>query len=52
MPGKTEARKDQLDRFKKAAREVEADESDDVLDKIMRNLDLTKKPEDDRKKDD
>ena len=42
MPGDT---KDQLDRFKEAARKVEADESDDALDKIMRKLDLTKKPD-------
>lgn len=35
----------QLERFKEAAREVEADESDDALDKIMRKLDLTKKPD-------
>lgn len=35
----------QLDRFKEAAREVEADESNDALDKIMRKLDLTKKPD-------
>ena len=35
----------QIDRFKEAAREVEADESDDALDKIMRKLDLNKKPE-------
>jgi hypothetical protein len=38
--------KSQLERFKEAAREVEADESDDALDKVMRNLDLSKKPED------
>ena len=36
----------QSDRFKEAAREVEADLSDDVLDRIMRKLDLTKKPDD------
>lgn len=35
----------QLDRFKEAAREVEADESNDALDKIMRKLDLTKRPD-------
>ncbi|MGL4310251.1 MAG: hypothetical protein ACRCSU_07165 [Paracoccaceae bacterium] len=45
------AEKSQLDRFKEAAREIEADESDDALDKVMRKLDLTKKPEEDRKKD-
>lgn len=36
---------DQIDRFREAAREVEADTSDDALDKIMRKLDLTKKPD-------
>ena len=36
---------DQSERFKKAAREVEADESADALDRIMGKLDLTKKPE-------
>lgn len=35
----------QLDKFKQAAREVEADESDDALDKVMHKLDLKKKPE-------
>ena len=35
----------QLGRFKEAAREVGADESEDVLDQIMGKLDLTKKPE-------
>ena len=44
--------KSQSDRFKQAAREVEADESDDALDRIMRKLDLTKKPDEkDGKKD-
>lgn len=37
--------KSQIDRFKQAAREVEADESDDALDKVMLKLDLTKKPD-------
>jgi hypothetical protein len=41
--------KTQLDRFKEAAREVGADESDDALDKIMRKLDLTKKPDGEKK---
>jgi hypothetical protein len=36
---------DQIDRFREAAREVGADESDDALDRIMGALDLTKKPE-------
>jgi len=35
----------QSDRFKEAARELDADESDDALDRIMGKLDLTKKPE-------
>jgi len=42
----------QLDRFKQAAREVEADEADDALDRVMRKMDLTKKSEGDSKKDD
>ena len=37
--------KSQPDRFKEAAREVGADQSDDALDRIMGKLDLTKKPE-------
>ncbi|EIE48764.1 hypothetical protein [Salipiger aestuarii] len=43
---------EQLDRFKEAAREVEADTSGDALERIMDKLDLTKKPESDGKKDD
>jgi len=35
----------QLDRFREAARDLGADESDDALDRIMGKLDLTKKPE-------
>lgn len=35
----------QSERFKEAAREVEADEADDALDKVMHKLDLTKKPD-------
>jgi hypothetical protein len=35
----------QIDRFKNAAREVGADESDDALDRVMGKLDLKKKPE-------
>lgn len=35
----------QLERFKEAAREVEADTSEDALDKIMGKLDLKKPPE-------
>ena len=35
----------QLDRFREAARDVNADESDDALDWIIEKLDLRKKPE-------
>lgn len=35
----------QLDRFKEAAHELEADQSADALDRIMVKLDLKKKPE-------
>ena len=35
----------QIDRFKEAARDLSADESDDALDRIMGKLDLKKKPE-------
>ena len=35
----------QSDRFKETARELDADESDDALDRVMSKLDLTKKPE-------
>jgi len=38
-------KREQLDRFKEAAREVEADTSDDALDLIMGELDMKKKPE-------
>ena len=37
--------KSQIDRFKEAARDLSADESDDALDRIMGKLDLKKKPE-------
>lgn len=36
---------EQVDRFKETARVVEADESDDALDRVMGKLDLKKKPE-------
>jgi hypothetical protein len=39
---------DQADRFRQAAREVRADESDDALDRVMGKLDLKKKPESDK----
>ena len=39
----------QIDRFKDAARELGADQSDDALDRIMGKLDLTKKPEPEKK---
>jgi hypothetical protein len=42
----------QAERFKEAAREVEADQSDDTLDRIMGKLDLKKKPEPEKKPDD
>ena len=34
----------QHDRFKEAARDLAADESDDALDRVMGKLDLRKKP--------
>ena len=40
----------QLKRFKEAAEQLEADQSDDALDKIMGKLDLNKKPEPDAEK--
>ncbi len=39
------AKKDQIDQFKEAARELGADESDDALDRVMGKLDLKRKPE-------
>lgn len=44
--------KKQLERFRKAANSVDADKSDDALDRIMENLDLAKKPDADDKKGD
>lgn len=38
------SKESQLDRFRQAACEVEADQSDDALDRIMGKLDLKKKP--------
>lgn len=35
----------QLDRFKDAARQLGADESDDALDKVMGRLDLKQPPD-------
>ncbi len=40
---------EQLERFRQIAREIEADQSDDALDRIMGKLDLKKKPEPDAK---
>lgn len=37
--------KTQLERFKEAARELDADESPDALDKVMGKLDLNRLPE-------
>lgn len=39
------SKKSQLDSFKKAADDLDADQSDDALDRIMGKLDLKKKPE-------
>lgn len=44
--------KDQANRFREAAREVGADESDDTLDRVMAKLDLKKKPDPAKKPDD
>lgn len=44
--------KSQADRFREAARELDADESDDALDQVLSKLDLTKKPEPKTKLDD
>jgi len=41
----TKRNSEQLDRFKEAARDLGADESDDALDRIMGKLDLKKKLE-------
>jgi hypothetical protein len=41
----------QEERFKEAARELGADESDDALDHVMGKLDLKKKPEPDKPAD-
>ena len=38
-------KKKQIDRFKDAAREIGADQSDDALDKVMGKLDLKRKEE-------
>lgn len=35
----------QLERFKEAAKQVQADESDDALDKVFDKLDLKREPE-------
>jgi hypothetical protein len=42
----------QVDEFKRVARDLGADESDEALDRIMGKLDLTKKPEPEKKPDD
>lgn len=41
---------EQAARFREAARDVGADESDDALDRVMGKLDLRKKPEQDETK--
>jgi len=48
--GKMSLSRQQLDRFRQAAREIGADESDDALDRAMGTLELTKKPEPEPKK--
>ncbi len=47
-----EIKREQMRRFKKTAKDVGADTSDEALDKIMDKLALTKKPETDDKKED
>ena len=42
---KADCLESQSELFRKAAESVEADQSDDALDRIMRKLDLTKKPD-------
>jgi len=46
----TKSISDQPIRFREAAREVGADESDDALDRMMGKLDLKRKPEADEPK--
>lgn len=40
---------EQSHRFREAARDVEADQSDDALEKAFKRLNLTRKPEDEKK---
>lgn len=42
--------RDQLARFREAARKAEADTSDDALDRVFGKLDLKRKPEAEDKK--
>lgn len=53
-PASKQASSNQAERFKEAARELGADESDDALDRAMDRLDLKAKPKlaDDDKSDD
>ena len=44
-PDKNPGNEEAADRFKEAARELGADESDDALDRVMGKLDLKRKPE-------
>ena len=44
-------RKNQVERFKETAREIEADTSDDALDRVFGKLDLARKPATDEQKD-
>ena len=47
----TPLKKAQAEVFNIAAREIDVDESDDALDRIMGKLDLKKKPEPEKKTD-
>lgn len=46
------ARESQIDKFRRAARELECDESDDALDRSLGRLDLTAKRVDHTKRED
>lgn len=51
MVDRNDCGKSQIERFKEVAKEIDSDNADDALDRIMRKLDLKKKPEpkDDKK---
>jgi hypothetical protein len=52
IDGKKNGEKCQADRFREAARDVEADESDDALENAFKRLDLTRNPGDEKKSKD